>query len=219
MMARKHLVLFIFVLILGAAGVAAFLLRDQMDPAWITAGIDGLGVWTPVLFIAAFTISAVFFFPSPLFALAGGVLFGPVWGTVINLAGSAGGAALAFVIARYFAADWVSRRTEGVLYRVIQGVEEEGWRAVALMRLAPFLPYNLVNYAFGLTRISLRVYLAATIICKTPGMLAYAWMGHAGEAALNGDHAAIQYVLLGLGVLAVVAFLPHLIQRIRKKAA
>ena len=84
-----------------------------------------------------------------------GALFGPLWGTVVNLVGGTLGAALAFLAARYLAADWVARRAGGRLRQVVEGVEAEGWRFVALVRLVPLIPFNLAKYALGLRRIPL----------------------------------------------------------------
>jgi uncharacterized membrane protein YdjX (TVP38/TMEM64 family) len=79
------------------------------------------------------------------------------------------GATLAFVIARYVASDWVAERSSDRLGRLMRGVEEEGWRFVAFVRLVPLFPFNLVNYAFGLTRIRLREYVLASLVCMAPG--------------------------------------------------
>ena len=77
------------------------------------------------------------------------------------------------------------------------------------------LRFNLLNYALGLTRISLPHYVVATAICMVPGAIAFTWLGHAGRAAMEGDTAAIHYGLLGLAALAGVAFVPRLVRRIR----
>jgi rhodanese-related sulfurtransferase len=99
--------------------------------------------------------------------------------------------------------------------RLIEGVEAEGWRFVAFVRLVPLFPFNLLNYALGLTRISTTQYVVASFICMLPGTLAFTWLGHAGRQALAGDAAAIRYGLIGLGALATVAFLPRLFRRAR----
>jgi uncharacterized membrane protein YdjX (TVP38/TMEM64 family) len=94
-------------------------------------------------------------------------------------------------------------------------VAAEGWRFVALMRLVPLVPFNLLNYALGLTRISLPAYVIASAICMLPGAVAYAWLGYAGRTAAAGDAMALRYGLLGLGVLATIALLPRLFRRFR----
>jgi uncharacterized membrane protein YdjX (TVP38/TMEM64 family) len=79
----------------------------------------------------------------------------------------------------------------------------------------PLFPFNLLNYALGLTRIPLTHYVLASLVCMAPGTLAYTWLGHAGREALAGDASAIRYGLIALALLAVVGFLPRLVRRIR----
>jgi uncharacterized membrane protein YdjX (TVP38/TMEM64 family)/rhodanese-related sulfurtransferase len=203
--------------VLLAAVAAAFLLREQISFERVTTFVDNLGIWAPIAFVLLFGVAAVVFFPGAVFGLAGGALFGPFWGTALNVVGGTMGAILAFLIARYAASDWVARRTGGKLKELIEGVESEGWRFVALIRLVPLFPYNLSNYALGLTRISFGQYLAATFACMIPGSAAYAWLGFAGRSATTGDRDAIWYGLLGLAALAVIAFLPRLVKHLRPK--
>jgi uncharacterized membrane protein YdjX (TVP38/TMEM64 family)/rhodanese-related sulfurtransferase len=208
--------LFLGVAVLAGASFLA-LNRDRLDPALIEDAMRGLGAWGPVAHVALFAIGTVLFVPGALFALAGGVLFGPVWGTVLNLAGATLGATAAFLVARYVAADWVRRKAGARLERLIKGVEAEGWRFVALMRLVPLIPFNLLNYALGLTRISVISYTLASLVCMAPGALAYTWLGYAGREAMAGNDAAIRYGLLGLGLLAAAAFVPRLLRRFRSE--
>jgi rhodanese-related sulfurtransferase len=101
------------------------------------------------------------------------------------------------------------------LERIMRGVEDEGWRFVAFTRLVPLFPFNLLNYALGLTRIPLAQYTIATAVCMAPGALAYTYLGHAGREAAAGSETAIRNGLIALGLLAVVMFLPRLIKKIR----
>jgi uncharacterized membrane protein YdjX (TVP38/TMEM64 family) len=133
------------------------------------------GRWAPIWFVGLYALSTVLFVPGSVLTLAGGVLFGPIWGTLWNLTGATLGATLAFVTARYVASDWVTGRAGERLARLIRGVEEEGWRFVAFVRLVPLFPFNLVNYAFGLTRIRLGEYVLASFVCMAPGAIAYTY--------------------------------------------
>jgi uncharacterized membrane protein YdjX (TVP38/TMEM64 family) len=202
------------------AGAAAWTLvaGEGSDVTVLQAQLEGLGGWAPLGFVAAFAVATVAFAPGALFGLAGGALFGPALGTVWNLAGGTLGATAAFLAARYLASDWVVRKTAGRLRQLIEGVEAEGWRFVALMRLVPLVPFNLLNYALGLTRIRLAHYVVASLVCMAPGAAAYAWLGYAGRQAADGDASAVRYGLLGLSALALVAFLPRLIRRLRGSA-
>src|SRR5207302_2028159 len=173
--------------------------------------------WAPIGFILIYAIATVLFFSGAILSLAGGALFGPIWGTAWNLAGATLGATVAFLLARTVAGEWVARRVGGRLRRLVDGVTAEGWRFVALMRLVPLIPFNLLNYALGLTGISLPAYVLTSAICMLPGAIAYTWLGYAGRSAAGGDTAALRYGLIGLGVLAMIAFVPRLFRRFRAR--
>ena len=206
--------------ILLAAGIAGLILwalfnRSQFNPASLDAWLASFGVLGPLVYVILYAIGTVAFVPGSLFALAGGVLFGPVWGSALNLAGATLGASLAFLTARYLAGDWASRKAGGSLKKLVSGVEAEGWRFVAFVHLVPLFPFNLTNYAFGLTRIGLLPYVITSLICMAPGAIAFTWIGYAGREAIAGNGSAIKYGLMALGVLAAIAFLPRLINRLK----
>jgi len=202
---------------IAGAVLWAGLHRDQLDPAVLDGWLSGLGIWAPVVYVIFYAAGTVVFLPGALFALVGGALFGPVWGAILNLLGATIGAAIAFLVARYLAGDWVARKAAGRLKRLMSGVEAEGWRFIAFVRLVPLFPFNLVNYALGLTRIGFLPYVVTSLVCMAPGAIAYTWLGHAGREALAGDAAAIRYGLLALGLLAVIAFLPRLFGTLRAR--
>jgi uncharacterized membrane protein YdjX (TVP38/TMEM64 family)/rhodanese-related sulfurtransferase len=202
--------------VIAGAVLWAMLNRDQFDATYLDRWLGELGLMAPVVHVVLFAIGTVVFLPGSLFALAGGALFGPVWGAVLNLLGATIGASLAFLIARYLAGDWVARKSGGHLKRLVDGVEKEGWRFVAFVRLVPLFPFNLTNYALGLTRIGFLPYVITSFICMAPGAIAFSWLGHAGQGALSGDASAIRYGLYALGLLAVIAFVPRLIKRMRQ---
>ena len=209
----------IFVAVVGVALAFGVMFPDKLDSKALEASIAGLGEWAAFAFVASFALATVLFVPGSLFGLAGGALFGPLWGTILNLLGASLGATIAFLVARHTGADWIAARTGGRLKRIVAGVEAEGWRFVAMTRLVPIVPFNVLNYALGLTRIRLSHYVIATLICMLPGTAAYSWLGHAGRTALQGDKATFQYGLLGLALLALIAFLPPLVRRLRKESA
>jgi uncharacterized membrane protein YdjX (TVP38/TMEM64 family)/rhodanese-related sulfurtransferase len=202
-------------LLLVTAAVWATIHRDQIDLADLDSWLGSLGLWAPVSYVVLYALGTVAFVPGVLFALAGGALFGPFWGSIWNLTGATLGATLAFLAARYIAGEWVTRKAGGLLKRLIDGVDAEGWRFVAFVRLVPLFPFNLSNYALGLTHIPVHHYAIATLVCMIPGAIAYTWLGHAGRGALVGETDAVRYGLLALGLLAAIALLPRLIKRLR----
>ena len=204
-------------LVLVALVALAIANRERVDAATLEQWVSGAGAAAPILFMLVYAAGAVLFLPGSVLTLAGGALFGPVMGTVYNLAGATLGATLAFLVARYLASDWVARKSGGRLKQLIEGVEHEGWRFVAFTRLVPLFPFTLLNYALGLTRIRLSHYVIATFVFMLPGALAYTYLGYAGREAVAGGEGTIQKGLLALALLAVVAFLPRLIAHLRRR--
>ena len=188
----------------------AIIYRDQFDVAALESWVRDAGPVAPLLFMLIYAAAVVLFLPGSVLTLAGGALFGPVLGTLYNLTGATFGATLAFLIARYLASDWVADKTGGRVKQLINGVESEGWRFVAFVRLVPLFPFNLLNYALGLTRLRLLHYILATYVFMLPGAIACTYLGYAGREAVAGGEGMIQKGLLALALLAVVAFLPRL---------
>jgi len=201
---------------LAAAVAPALVYRDLFDAAALEAWIAAAGPLGPLLYMAIYAVATVLFLPGSVLTLAGGALFGPVWGTFYSLTGATVGAAAAFVIARYLASDWVSHRASGWTRQLIDGVESEGWRFVAFVRLVPLFPFNLLNYALGLTRIGLSAYVVASYVFMLPGAFAYTYLGYAGREAVAGGEGLIRKGLIALALLAAVAFLPRLLNRLRR---
>jgi uncharacterized membrane protein YdjX (TVP38/TMEM64 family)/rhodanese-related sulfurtransferase len=202
-------------LALAVAIVVAYSYRDWLNVAALEAWVKSAGALGPLLYMALYTVATVLFLPGSVLTLAGGALFGPVWGTLYSLTGATLGAAVAFLAARYLASDWVHRKAGGWTKQLIEGVEKESWRFVAFVRLVPLFPFNLLNYALGLTRIGLVAYVIASFVFMFPGALAYTYLGYAGREAVAGGEGLIQKGLLALALLGVVAFLPSLIKRVR----
>ncbi len=198
---------------LTAGMVLAFTYRQILTGEALQHWLAHAGAGASAIFVGVYAVATVLFFPGSILTLAAGAVFGPVLGTLYSLTGATLGATLAFLIARYFAAGWVARTSGGKLKQLIEGVEAEGWRFVAFIRLVPLFPFNLMNYALGLTRIPLLAYVLASFVCMLPGALAYSWLGSAGRAVFDGSEGAIRSALLALAFLAAVAFLPRLVRR------
>jgi uncharacterized membrane protein YdjX (TVP38/TMEM64 family) len=211
--ARRRIIL---LLIVTSGIVTALIFRDQLSVEQLTAWVRQLGWLAPLVFIACYAIAAVFFLPGYLFTLAGGVLFGPLYGTLYNLVGATIGATLAFLTARYIAYDWVTQRTGNRLQQLVKGVEEEGWRFVAFVRLVPLIPFNLLNYALGLTRLRLSHYIITSFIFMAPGGAAYTYLGYAGREVAGGGEDFIKKALLALAVIATIAFASRILMRVRR---
>jgi uncharacterized membrane protein YdjX (TVP38/TMEM64 family) len=175
------------------------------------AWVNGLGAWGPAVFIAGYAVATVAFIPGALLTLAAGVVFGVVRGTVYTFFGATLGASGAFLVSRYLARGAVERRLEGRprFAAVDRAVARQGWKIVVLLRLSPVFPFNLLNYALGLTRIPFLEYFLASV-AMLPGTLLYVYYGSAigSLAALAGgakvDRGAAGWALFALGLVATI---------------
>jgi len=182
--------------------------------------IESYGVLAPVIFIVGYILAAVLFVPGLPMTVLGGVVFGPVWGTAYVWIAATVGAALAFLVARYAVRSTVERWVQASpRIATIDGrVAEHGWRIVMLTRLVPVFPFNLQNYAYGITRIGFWPYLITSSICILPGSAAFTFAG----GALSDGRGDIKRTLTYLGIagvlLALISLIPRWIQRRHKLA-
>ena len=160
---------------------------------------DGYGAAGPFVFIAASSLLTVVLFPGPLLAGAAGLLFGTALGTPVAIASATLGATLAFSLGRWWAHDAVEELERGRLAALRRWIGRRGFLAVLYARIAPAMPYNLVNYAAGLSPVALRSFVAATALGCSPRAFAYAALG--GSLHDLGSPAAIA----AFAVLAVMA--------------
>lgn len=196
----------------GLAAVALLLLAGRQAGGLIprfAEWVAGLGAWGPAVFIVGYAVAAVAFVPGSLLTLAAGAIFGLARGTLYTFLGATLGSAAAFLIARYVARGAVERRIAGnpKFAAVDKAVGREGFKIVALLRLSPVFPFNLLNYSLGLTKVPFLHYLAASV-AMLPGTLLYVYYGKAAGslAALAGGAQAERgpeyWITLGVGLLA-----------------
>ncbi len=140
--------------------------------------IDSLGPAAAIVFIIIYMIAAVLFFPASILTLGAGVVFGVIQGSIYVFIGATIGAVLAFLVGRYLARGWVEKRIEGnaKFQAIDQAVAEEGMKIVLLTRLSPIFPFNLLNYAYGLTKVTLKDYVIGTFGIL-PGTIMYVYVG------------------------------------------
>jgi len=186
--------------------------------------IDSLGTLGIIAFIALYIIATVAFFPGSILTLGAGVIFGAVWGSLYVFIGATLGATAAFLVGRYLARGWVAGKiTNNKKFAAIdQAVGKEGLKIVLLTRLSPIFPFNLLNYAFGITGISLQDYFIGSV-GMIPGTIMYVYIGSlAGNLAMIGTEAqptnpTLQWAIRILGLIATVAVTIY-ITRIARQA-
>ena len=195
--------------------------RIQDLLVWIgNLGPLGMGVYA-LLYIVA----CVFFIPGSLLTLGAGVIYGVVTGSILVSIASTLGATAAFLVGRYFARDWIAKKIEGNarFTAIDDAVASEGWKIVGLTRLSPVFSFNLLNYAYGLTKVSLREYVLASWIGMMPGTVMYVYLGSlAGDIASIGAESAVapsgaQWAIRIVGLLATVLVTVY-VTKIAKKA-
>jgi uncharacterized membrane protein YdjX (TVP38/TMEM64 family) len=173
--------------------------------------VDGLGVLAPVIFMMGYAAATVAFVPGSVLTLAAGAVFGIVEGVFYVFVGALVGSTAAFLVGRYLARDRVEARIRGdARFEALdRSVGEQGLKLVFLLRLTPVMPYNLLNYALGLTRVRLTHYVLAGF-GMLPGTLLYVYSGRvAGDiaTAVGGDpvvRGTGYWIVLGLGLAATV---------------
>ena len=215
----------VVVLAVIAAAVAAAQLLDLKQSFRDTLSwISDLGAWGPVIFIGLYIVVCVLMLPGSIPTLGAGVLFGVVKGSIAVSIGSTLGATCAFLVGRYLARDWVSGKIAGneKFKAIDEAVGRQGWKIVLLTRLSPIFPFNLLNYAFGLTRVSLKHYFFASWVGMIPGTVMYVYVGSlAGDLAKlgTGDRTRTtgEWVMYGVGLAATLA-VTVFVTRIARKA-
>jgi uncharacterized membrane protein YdjX (TVP38/TMEM64 family) len=165
--------------------------------------------------VATYSIASIFFLPTMVLTVAGGAVFGPIIGVVINLIGATCGAAFSFLITRHLIYDWFSTKRNARLDKLIMEVDKKGWVVVAFLRLIPIIPFNLVNYGLGLTGISFRLYLITTAVFLTPAEIIYTYFGYAGRHVISQPEQF--YKSGGLILLTIALLFLGVIQLIKKK--
>jgi uncharacterized membrane protein YdjX (TVP38/TMEM64 family) len=196
----------------GALALAALFVAFRLLPvsSWLEAArlwIAGLGAWGPVAFVALYVVATLLAAPAIVLTLAAGPLFGPAVGVAAVSAGATLGATAAFAVARWVARDRVARRLEGspTLARLDRLAARRGWAVVAITRLVPLFPFNLLNYAFGLTGVRFSTYVWASWLFMLPGTALYVLGGDALLQSLSGGGLSPALLTgVALALLAVV---------------
>lgn len=203
---RTMLLLWAAVAIVALVAARLLSVQDTLRQAleWMRA----LGPWGPVLFVAAYVLATVLLVPGSVLTLGAGAVYGVGYGCLIVSLASTLGATAAFLVGRHFARDAVARRIAGNprIAALDQAVADEGWKIVVLTRLSPAFPFTLLNYAFGLTRVSLREHVLASWLGMMPGTVLYVYLGSLADAAgSQRQRSPMEWAFYAIGLLATLA--------------
>jgi uncharacterized membrane protein YdjX (TVP38/TMEM64 family) len=188
--------------------------------------IEELGPLGPIIFIGIYIVATVLFLPASVLTLGAGAVFGVLLGALYVVIGATIGANLAFLIGRYLARDRVAKMIEGnaKFAAIDRAVAQEGWKIVGLIRLSPAFPFNVLNYALGLTQVSFWDNLLGTAGI-VPGTFMYVYIGSlAGSLAMAGMESTTspqaetaKWIIRIVGLIATVAVTIY-VTRIARKA-
>jgi uncharacterized membrane protein YdjX (TVP38/TMEM64 family) len=192
------------------AAIPSFNPQDLLRSAlrWV----ESLGYIGGLVFMLIYIVSTVAFIPGSVLTLGAGVLFGVVLGSIYVFVGATLGAIAAFLVGRYLARNWVSKKIEGnqEFAAIDRALAHAGFKIVLLTRLSPVFPFNLLNYAFGVTGVTFKDYTLASV-GMFPGTVMYVYIGSlAGDIARIGSEnqptdSTIQWVIRIVGFMATVA--------------
>ncbi|HCQ23518.1 MAG: hypothetical protein AN481_05240 [Aphanizomenon flos-aquae LD13] len=186
--------------------------------------INSLGSLGGIVFIGIYIIATLAFLPAAILTLGAGVIFGVIWGSLYVFVGATLGAIAAFLVGRYLARGWVKEKISSYkkFTNIDQAVSKEGLKIVFLIRLSPLFPFNLLNYALGLTNVSLKDYSLASF-GMIPGTIMYVYLGYlAGDLALIGnknqpDNMIFHWLIQIIGLISTIAVTVY-VTKIAKKA-
>lgn len=173
---------FAVLLSIAVAGLSIFHFADlgkYMMPEQIRSALQSLGPSAPLFFIMIFSVGPTVFFPSWVLTVAGGLAFGMLWGTVLSLVGATTGATIAFFVSRFLGRDFVGRILMGRYKALDDRIAEHGFEVILFLRLIPLVPFDALDYIAGVSKISFRNYIPATVLGIIPGTIIYVNFGNA----------------------------------------
>ena len=212
---KPLVILVVFGAVIGALiKFGAFEYFSKENIGKLNETVEGLGIWGPVVYVIVYIFAVIFFLPGSVITLVAGV-FGPVLGTILVSIASTVGSALAFLIARYamrpMVETWAAKNS--AFQKIDNGVEQNGWRMVMLTRLVPIFPFNLQNYAYGLTKINFWTYVLVSWICMLPGTVAFVF----ASGSIIGGKGDVKKTFMYLAIAGVffvgLSFVPKLLNK------
>lgn len=192
-------------ILFGAVVLLTWYLSTVISPRQIQSALEGLGIWAPLAYIGLFVVLPAFFFPVAVLALAGGLLFGLWKGAVYTFIGAVLNCSLMFWMARYVGRSQIEALIQKRLSvqwqnRLAKLGGRDGFLFLIILRLIPAVPYNLINYAFGLTGMPYGTYIVASAIGIIPGTFAFINIGDKVLDVTSPDF----WIAIGLLVLLLV---------------
>ncbi|PLX93148.1 MAG: hypothetical protein C0619_04900 [Desulfuromonas sp.] len=211
---KKLAILAIVVSAIVAVRATGF--TEYFDQEKLRVLIEGYGMLAPIIYMAIYCIAPALFLPGLPISIVGAILFGPVMGVAYTISSASVGACVAFLVSRYLARGWIESKLKSPRWRHLdEQVQKHGWKMVAFTRLIPLFPFNLLNYAFGLTRVKFSHYALATLLFMLPGTIAFITFSSSLLDVIRGKISPT--FLLGLGLMVLVSLMPMFHKRYKAK--
>lgn len=181
--------------------------------------IESLGIIGKFFFVLVYILACILLIPGSPLTIGAGATFGFWNGLLLVSIGSTLGATAAFLISRYLARGFIERKLKKnhKFSAMDMAITREGWKIVFWARLSPIIPFFLLNYALGLTKIRLHTYIISSWVGMIPGTALYTYVGSLGKTILATESSPADWVILGIGLIATVS-VTVLISRIAKKS-
>lgn len=209
-------ILFIAFIISAIAVVKVTGATRYLEQETLRNAIQGYGTLAPIIYMLIYAIAPALFLPGLPITIVGGILFGPFWGVVYTITSSTVGACVAFLVSRYLAREWVAGKLKSPRWqRLDQDVERHGWKVVAFTRLIPLFPFNLLNYAFGLTKIKFLHYALTTFFTMLPACIAFIVFSSSLLDIIKGKLSST--FVLGIALIILVSMIPSFYRRYKAK--
>ncbi|MGX7068291.1 TVP38/TMEM64 family protein [Gemella bergeri] len=186
----------------------------------MTEFIQSFGVAAPIIYVLMFTILPVFFFPVPILAVAGGLAFGFVEGSLLTFVGASMNCYLMFIISRRFGREWVRNYLKKKMSpkqhdRIFNVSDDKLMMSLVILRLIPLVPYNMINYGYGLTNISVSKYMIASVLGIIPGTIVFLNFGATSSNIFSKEFliASLLVILLTVGSI----YLSKIVEKIEQQ--
>lgn len=212
---KKKIIIFgilgITILLFWIFDIFSYVSLDRIDE--MVVFIDGLGIWAPIVFIIFYALATVLFIPGLPLTLLSGMVFGPIYGSIWVSIASTLGASLAFLTGRYIGKDYVVKKFKNsdIFIKLDKGINDHGWKMIAITRLVPIFPFNAQNYVYGLTNVPFKTYALISWICMLPATIGYVFLAGAIIGGKGDTAKTITFATTGIAVLILLSIISKVI--------
>ena len=207
---RKNLIFFVIGIMVVFAAFTLLNIR-RFSLAELKYELENFGIFSYIVFFILCSFRSLLILPCGLFSTLGGLLFGPVKGSLITLAGFTAGSLINFYLARLLGKEWADRFTRGKIRKVDQVISRNGFLSILLMRLIPIFPFDVVSCVGGLSRIKAGSFVLGTLVGSVPGVFIYTFLGDSVKTL------SIKKIAAAVVIIVLVTAVPLAYKLIFKK--